>query len=333
MSEPVLEARDLFMVYGATRAVDGISLTVGPGEAYGLVGPDGAGKTTTMRLLVGVLSGGAGEVRILGKDLRRERSNALVHVGYLAQRFSLYEELTVQENLTFFGAARSLRSADVKTRSAELLRFVGLAGFERRLAGQLSGGMKQKLGLACALIHRPRLLLLDEPTTGVDPVTRQDFWQLIIRLLADGVAVVVSTPYMDEAARCKRLGFMSHGRILMQGGPRELAGLLSGRVLMLIAQPKGTAREVCRADPDVEDVAAFGDRLHLRLAAGAATGGPHIVLDRLTAALLAAGVQLDELRVIPPSLEDVFIALQEGIPLGESAGQNGNGPMREASYG
>jgi ABC-2 type transport system ATP-binding protein len=318
---PVLEARNLFMAYGATRAVDGVSLTVCPGEAYGLVGPDGAGKTTTMRLLVGYLGEGQGDVRILGYDLRRDRSAALVNVGYLAQRFSLYEELTVEENLEFFGAARSMPRAEVKSRSAELLRFVGLAGFERRWAGQLSGGMKQKLGLACALIHRPRLLLLDEPTTGVDPVTRQDFWQLIIRLLADGVAVVVSTPYMDEAARCNRLGFMSHGRILMQGGPRELASLLAGRVLMLVAQPKPLARAVCRQDPDVEDVAAFGDRLHLRVRFGVPMAGPYSVPDRLTAALRAAGVEVAELTAIPPSLEDVFIALQEGASLGVGVGQ------------
>jgi ABC-2 type transport system ATP-binding protein len=147
-------------------------------------------------------------------------------------------------------------------------------------------------------------------------VTRQDFWQLIIRLLADGVAVLVSTPYMDEAARCKRLGFMSHGRILMQGGPRELASLLSGRVLMLVAQPKALAREVCRLDPDIEDVAAFGDRLHLRVRGGVRTEGPDGVLARLTATLRAAGVEVRELNTIPPSLEDVFIALQEGVPLG-----------------
>jgi len=332
MSEWVLEARDLRMTFGSTQAVAGVSLAVGPGQAYGLVGPDGAGKTTTMRLLVGLLGAGSGEVTILGQDLHRGGASALAHVGYLAQRFSLYEELTVQENLNFFGTVRSVHGIEMKERSAELLHFVGLAGFERRLAGQLSGGMKQKLGLACALIHSPRLLLLDEPTTGVDPVTRQDFWQLIIRLLSEGVAVVVSTPYMDEAARCNRLGFMHHGRILMQGGPRELASLLSGRVLMLIAQPKLKAREMCSADPDIEDVAAFGERLHVRLRAGAPTTGPDSVLDRLTASLLAAGVQINELRAIPPSLEDVFIALQEGIALASTPSQNGNGNPGEGSH-
>jgi ABC-2 type transport system ATP-binding protein len=193
-----------------------------------------------------------------------------------------------------------------------------------------------RLGLACALVHSPRLLLLDEPTTGVDPVTRQDFWQLIIRLLAEGVAVVVSTPYMDEAARCNRLGFMHHGRILMQGSPRELASLLSGRVLMLVAQPKPQAREVCCADPNIEDVAAFGGRLHLRLRAGTLVTGPDNALDRLTAALRAAQVQIEDLRVMPPSLEDVFIALQEGVVLAggaPSGASKGNGNGGEASHG
>jgi ABC-2 type transport system ATP-binding protein len=314
MTEPVLEARDLRISFGAgetrIKAVDGVSLTVGPGEAYGMVGPDGAGKTTTMRLLVGALGHGSGEVRILGQDLRHGGAGVLLHVGYLAQRFSLYSELTVQENLEFFGTVRDLRGPALKARSAELLHFVGLSGFEDRQAGKLSGGMKQKLGLACALIHRPRLLLLDEPTTGVDPVTRQDFWQLIIRLLAEGVAVVVSTPYMDEAARCNRLGFMLGGRILMQGPPRQLTGLLAGRVLMLFCGQRAVARAVCLADPDVEDVAAFGERLHLRLAARA---GSQATLDRLSASLSAAGVRVDELCTIPPSLEDVFIALKEGV--------------------
>ena len=312
MTDWVLEAEDLRMSFGPTRAVDGVTLRVAAGQAYGLVGPDGAGKTTVMRLLVGLLRNGSGRVRILGRDLGAATSEALQNVGYLAQQFSLYEDMTVRENLGFFGAVRNLRGAETRARSAELLGFVGLAGFENRLAGQLSGGMKQKLGLACALIHRPRLLLLDEPTTGVDPVTRQDFWQLIIRLLAGGVAVVVSTPYMDEAARCRPLGFMDHGRILVQGSPTELCRLLADRVLLLAAQPLAAARAVCAADPQVEDVAAFGDRLHLRLAPGVPVAGPDSALPRLSAGLTAAGVRVADLRLVPASLEDVFIALKAG---------------------
>jgi ABC-2 type transport system ATP-binding protein len=308
VSEYVLEADDLRMSFGPTRAVDGVSLRVGPGQAYGLVGPDGAGKTTVMRLLVGLLRRGGGSVRILGRDLANATA-ALQQVGYLAQRFSLYEELTVSENLRFFGTVRDLRGADIRARSAELLGFVGLAGFESRLAGQLSGGMKQKLGLACALVHRPRLLLLDEPTTGVDPVTRQDFWQLIIRLLSEGVAVLVSTPYMDEAARCNPLGFMDHGRILLEGSPRELRETLAGRVLLLRATPVDEARRVCAADADVEEAAAFGASMHLRLRVGA---HPEETVARLRSGLGAAGVTVEELRPAPATLEDVFIALQGG---------------------
>ena len=219
----LLEATGLSKHFGALTAVDDLSLTVEPGEAYGLVGPDGAGKTTAMRIMVGALSLESGQVRILGHDLARHAEEARACIGYLPQRFSLYGDLTVYENLAFFGSVRGVERQALAGRTRELLGFVGLAGFEDRLASALSGGMKQKLGLACALIHRPPLLLLDEPTGGVDPVTRQDFWQLIIRLLAEGTGVLVSTPYMDEAVRCSRLGFMVTGRLLTTGSPRELS--------------------------------------------------------------------------------------------------------------
>ncbi|MCS7055955.1 MAG: ABC transporter ATP-binding protein [Thermoflexales bacterium] len=300
---PLIEALTLHKSFSHTRAVAGVSLRVDGGEAYGLVGPDGAGKTTLLRLLVGALDADSGTAQINGYDVARQTELARQHIGYLAQRFSLYGDLTVLENLRFFGEVRGLGEARVKARAEELLRFVGLAGFESRRADALSGGMKQKLGLACALIHEPKVLLLDEPTTGVDPVTRQDFWQLLIRVLAQGTAVVVSTPYMDEAARCNRIGFMHSGRLLVEGTPRELAAMLNGRVLELIAQPKDRARRVAQADPAVEDVLTFGDRFHLRVAEPA---GP---LARLPAALAEAGVTVTRLRAIPPSLEDVFISL------------------------
>lgn len=305
MSDYTLEAEDLHKSFGPVRAVAGVNLQVAPGQAYGLVGPDGAGKTTTMRLLIGALGCDRGEVRILGYDVRRQGEQARALVGYLAQRFSLYGDLTVLENLEFFGTVRGMRRGDLSGRAAELLRFVGLAGFERRMAGQLSGGMKQKLGLACALVHRPRVLLLDEPTQGVDPVTRQDFWQLIIRLLSEGVAVIVSTPYMDEAERCNRLGFMAHGHLLIEGAPRELTASLEGHMLELGAHPKELARRVARTDPDVADALAFGDRLHLRV------NDPRGPLARLPVALRDARVEVTRLREISPTLEDVFIALLE----------------------
>ncbi len=299
----LIEAHDLHKAFGATRAVDGVSLTVEAGQAYGLVGPDGAGKTTTLRLLVGALGLDRGSVQVGGYDLLRQTEAARGVLGYLAQRFSLYGDLTVLENLEFFGRVRSLPVAALKVRAKELLKFVGLDGFEKRRADQLSGGMKQKLGLACALVHRPKVLLLDEPTGGVDPVTRQDFWQLLIRVLAEGAAVMVCTPYMDEASRCNRLGFMHSGRILREGAPRELMAGLNGHVLELAARPKEAARAVAAADPDVEDVLTFGDRFHLRVAA------PEGPLARLPQALAAAGIAVERLRPVPPSLEDVFIAL------------------------
>jgi len=301
---PVLiEANDLHKTFGHTRAVNGLSLRVNAGEAYGLVGPDGAGKTTLLRLLVGAFRADSGAAQINGYDVARQTEAARQHIGYLAQRFSLYGDLTVLENLKFFGDVRGLSGSKVDARAGELLKFVGLAGFEQRRTDALSGGMKQKLGLACALIHEPKVLLLDEPTTGVDPVTRQDFWQLLIRVIAQGTAVVVSTPYMDEAARCNRIGFMHSGRLLVEGTPRELAATLNGRVLELVAQPKDRAKQIARADVAVEAVLTFGDRFHLRVTE---PGGP---LARLPVALAEAGVTVTRLRAIPPSLEDVFISL------------------------
>ncbi len=283
--------------------MDGVDLAVKPGEAYGLVGPDGAGKTTTLRLLVGALRPDAGTVTVGGCDMSVDPDTARSGIGYLAQRFSLYGDLTVAENLRFFAEVRGIRGAPFRARAADLLGFVGLAGFEERRADALSGGMKQKLGLACALVHEPAVLLLDEPTGGVDPVTRQEFWKLLIRLLADGRAIIVSTPYMDEAARCTRVGFMHSGRILVEGTPRQLTAAFDGHVLELGARPRGAVRPIAMADPDVEDVMAFGDRLHLRVRD---TAGP---MARLPAALAAAGIAVERLRPIAPSMEDVFISL------------------------
>jgi len=314
----LVEARGIRRSFGGVRAVDGVDLVVRAGEAYGLVGPDGAGKTTTLRLLVGALLPDEGSVSVAGRDLRREPDEARAKIGYLAQRFSLYGDLTVWENLRFFAEVRGIRAEPLRARAAELLAFVGLDGFEDRRAEQLSGGMKQKLGLACALVHEPIVLLLDEPTGGVDPVTRQEFWKLLIRLLAQGRAIIVSTPYMDEATRCTRVGFMHAGRILVEGTPRQLTAAMQGHVLELEGKPRAAARAVALADPDVEDVLAFGDRLHLRVTAAA---GP---LTRLPAALAAAGVVVDRLRPVAPSMEDVFISL-----LAKSGGAAGD-HLREA---
>jgi ABC-2 type transport system ATP-binding protein len=286
--------------------VDGVSLRVAEGEIYGLVGPDGAGKTTLLRLLCGALHMDSGEAILAGFDVAHHVEQAREHIGYLAQRFALYEELTVLENLRFFAEVRGLPTKQWKPRSQEILAFVGLADFVERRAGQLSGGMKQKLGLALALINRPRILLLDEPTTGVDPVTRQDFWRLIIGLLQEeSLCVLVSTPYMDEAARCKRVGFLRGGKLISEGTPRDLRAILAGRILELSGSPQPLLLELARSEVGVETVQRFGSRFHLRVAEGAAQA----VIQRLEERILAADGSLESLGPIEAQLEDVFIAL------------------------
>jgi ABC-2 type transport system ATP-binding protein len=307
--ELFVNATNLNKSFGETHAVDGVSLEIPAGEIYGLVGADGAGKTTTMRLLVGALKADSGQVNICGYDIDRQTEQARSQFGYLSQRFSLYEDLTVLENIRFFAEVRGLRSDEWLPRCMEILEFVGLEKFTDRRAGQLSGGMKQKLGLASALVTRPKVLLLDEPTTGVDPVTRQDFWQLVIRLTTqgDGVSVIISTPYMDEASRCHRVGFMKAGKIIAEDTPSNLRARLAGRILELRGKPLHILRHTAHADSDVEDVQAFGDRLHIRVREGKAQAA----LSRLKSEIRSVGGEIDELRLIPPVLEDVFIALSE----------------------
>jgi ABC-2 type transport system ATP-binding protein len=303
--EILLETEDLVKTFGSLHAVDGLSIRVNAGEMVGLVGPDGAGKTTTMRLLVGALKPTSGKIRIAGYEYPKQVERAREHLGYLAQRFSLYGDLTVMENLNFFAEVFDMPDAERKARSQVLLRFAGLAEYADRRAAALSGGMKQKLGLAAALVHRPKVLLLDEPTGGVDPVARQEFWHLLIGLLREGSAVLVSTPYMDEAMRFNRVIFMSHGKALVQGAPRELMARLSGRILELAAEPQMTARQIATADPDVEDVHSFGNYLHLRVRS---LEGPMV---RIPETLSAAGISLIHLLPVAPTLEDVFIQLLE----------------------
>jgi ABC-2 type transport system ATP-binding protein len=313
----LIHAAHLQKYFGSTCAVDDLTLNVASGEIYGLVGPDGAGKTTTLRLLCGALTPDArpGEgktekpkIQIGGIDLLQHTEQARSHIGYMAQRFSLYEDLTVLENLRFYAEVRGLPPTEWRPRCMEILAFVGLAEFSNRRAGQLSGGMKQKLGLAAALVHRPRILLLDEPTTGVDPVTRQDFWQLIIRLAAEsGVAVLVSTPYMDEAARCHRVGFMRQGKLLVESTPRELQSRLEGQIIELRGHPLPLLCRIANRLEEVEDATMFGDRVHLRVSPGSGDR----VIDRLETAIPAAGGTITHLQATPALLEDVFIALLE----------------------
>jgi ABC-2 type transport system ATP-binding protein len=309
MAEKLIEAHGLQKRFGATEAVSGIDLTLQSGDLLGLVGPDGAGKTTTIRLLCGALSPSAGKVSICGIDLARQADRARENIGYLSQRFSLYEDLTVLENLRFFAEVRGLSASSWKPRALEILDFVGLGEFAERPAGQLSGGMKQKLGLASALVHKPRVLLLDEPTGGVDPVTRQDFWQLIIRLVSqEGVGVLISTPYMDEATRCKHVSILSAGRVLMQGAPSELCAQLNNRILEVRGKPLTKIRQAASNLTEIEDVQAFGDRLHMRVKAGQAQQAQK----SLQEAVRQNGWELDHLGIITPQLEDVFIAASAG---------------------
>ncbi|MDI6768983.1 MAG: ABC transporter ATP-binding protein [Anaerolineales bacterium] len=326
----MITATNLCKSFGPTRAVDRLTLQINAGEIYGLVGSDGAGKTTTLRLLVGALKPDSGSVSICDFDMFRKTEQARAHTGYLSQRFSLYEDLTVLENIRFFAELRGLKREEWLPRCMEILEFVGLADFKDRRAGQLSGGMRQKLGLASALVTRPRVLLLDEPTTGVDPVTRQDFWQLVIKLVSqyetrnsqlatpntqlEGVAVLLTTPYMDEAARCNRVGFMRQGRLIAEGTPSELRATLTGRILEVVPVPaRGELRgaplpllkKIAAEDKDVENVQAFGDKLHLRVTASQAES----VIARLRDAIPARTGSLAEARLVPPTLEDVFISL------------------------
>jgi ABC-2 type transport system ATP-binding protein len=325
VTDNLIQAQGLHKSFGDNHAVEDVSLQIAAGEIYGLVGSDGAGKTTTLRLLVGALLADAGEIEVCGYDVKKQVEQARTQIGYLSQRFSLYEDLTVLENIRFFAEVRGLSSQEWLPRSMEILEFVGLAEFKDRRAGQLSGGMKQKLGLASALVTRPRVLLLDEPTTGVDPVTRQDFWQLVIKLVSApltdsppifgenggsrrGVSVLLTTPYMDEAARCHRVGFMREGKIIAEGTPSELRATLNGRILELRGQPISLLRKVAHQDEDVEDVQAFGDRLHVRVTVDRAK----VVLSRLKSQIRSEGGEVTDLRPVPPVLEDVFIALSEG---------------------
>ena len=269
MPEPTLVVSHVSRSFGSIRAVEDVSLTIIPGQIYGLVGPDGAGKTTTLRLICGAFKPDNGSVSIGNFSLYNQAEQAREMIGYLSQQFSLYEDLTVLENIRFLAEVRGLSREEWLPRSHENLAFVGLDPFQDRLAGKLSGGMKQKLALACALVNRPKLLLLDEPTTGVDPVTRQDFWQLVIRLAGtQEMAVLVCTPYMDEAARCSRIGFMREGKIIQEGTPSALRQILDGRVLELSGGPLKVLMQIALSDPAVQDAQRFGDRLHLRVQPG-----------------------------------------------------------------
>ncbi len=300
-----IETESLSRTFKDLTAVDALTLSVEAGEIFGLVGPDGAGKTTTMRMLTGILPPTSGEARVLGKDVRTEAEAVKEEIGYMSQRFGLYPDLTVEENIRFYGDIYGVSGSAFRDRMDELLGFSNLTPFRRRFAGNLSGGMKQKLGLACALIHTPKVLFLDEPTNGVDPVSRRDFWRILYRLLQEGVTIFVSTAYLDEAERCTRVGLMHKGRLMGVGTPQEVKRLMKGSLLEIACGDARRAAEALKA-AGLGSVAVFGDRLHV-VVKDLERSRPEILK-----ALEAAGVSCGEVRQAEPSLEDVFVSSLSG---------------------
>ncbi len=307
---PAIEACGVRRLFGDTVALDGITLSVGAGRIHGVLGPDGAGKTTLLRILAGLLAPTAGECHVLGFDVARDPGALCDHIAYMPQRFGLYEDLTVEENVRFYADLYDVpRGGALDRRIAELLGFCRLEPFRGRLAGRLSGGMKQKLALVCALVHTPRLLLLDEPTNGVDPVSRREFWKIIRGMMSDGMTVFVSTSYLDEAERCHRVTMLSGGRVICEGPPRELRRLARRRFFKLDARDKFRALDAVAGLPGVEAAYIMGPSLHLAAPPDAARDS---LARALAPALEAAGMALEGLEELSPSLEDIFIQETEG---------------------
>ena len=302
-STPAITVSGLGKRFGSVTAVDQLSFDVKPGEIFGLVGPDGAGKTTTMRMLAGVLTPDSGSATVAGHDVLLDPEGAKRDLSYMPQRFGLYEDLTVDENIRFYADLFGVRRKEREERSAELLAAAGFAEFRRRLAGNLSGGMKQKLGLVCALIHTPRVILLDEPTNGVDPVSRRDFWAILYQLVRDGLTVFVTTAYLDEAERCNRVGLMNQGRMIRCESPRALKLTLEETCYEIETADQRAARAFLQHEPGVLAVEPYGAKLHLYLSPGGSSP------EALEKALAAHEIPASSFREIVPSLEDVFIGL------------------------
>ena len=301
-----LELTNVTKKYEKVVAVRDLSMSIEAGEMFGLIGPDGAGKTTTIRMMCGLLKPDAGHVRVLGRDPVQEHRQVTQTIGYLSQRFSLYGDLSIDENIAFFAEIHGLNMRDpaIRSRRERLLDLTQLAQFRGRLADQLSGGMKQKLALACTLVHEPRIILLDEPTTGVDPVSRREFWKLLSEFLAQGITILMATPYLDEAERCSRVALLHEGQLVALDAPDALRAALPGIVMEVIAADRDGATGALERMSGVTDVQLFGERAHVRLAEGAPLSDPH----ELSAALAAAGIDVESVRRVRASLEDVFIA-------------------------
>jgi drug efflux transport system ATP-binding protein len=292
--------------YGQTVAVNDVSFSVGRGEMFGLIGPDGAGKTTSIRLLCGLLHADAGRVRVLGKDPVKEHRAVTAHVGYLSQRFSLYGDLSIDENIAFFAEIHRIR--DFRSRRDRLLDMTQLTPFRGRLADKLSGGMKQKLALACTLVHEPDVIVLDEPTTGVDPVSRREFWKLLSQFLATGITILMSTPYLDEAERCARVAMLDSGRLLAVDEPDRLRASLAGVLLEVVVRDPRAALNALRRHRQDINAQVFGDRLHVWSPSGE-DAAAFREFDEIAA---RAGITPESVRRITPSLEDAFIARLSG---------------------
>ncbi len=300
-----IRAEGLTKRFGPLMAVDGLNLEVAPGEAFALVGPDGAGKTTTMRMLCGIMDPDGGRAQVLGFDTVKESERLKESIGYMPQRFGLYDDLTVAENIRFYADIYGVSKTEREARLPELLAFSTLTPFQDRLAANLSGGMRQKLGLTCALIHTPRLLFLDEPTFGVDPVSRREFWSILYQLLRGGMSIFLSTAYMDEAERAHRIGLMHRGRLLIADTLEAIKARFQGELLEVHAPDLHAAKRALADNPLARQVLARGDRLLVTVDSAAAASGP------LTEALTQAG--LSEVRIAPvePGLEDLFVQMVE----------------------
>jgi ABC-2 type transport system ATP-binding protein len=295
-----IRAENLTKNFGDVNAVNGLNLSVERGEIFGLVGPDGAGKTTTMRLLTSVMDPTSGDAWVLGKHILRESESVKEEIGYMSQRFGLYPDLTVEENLLFFADLFDVPRKERDARLPDLLSFSNLTPFKKRYAKNLSGGMKQKLGLACTLIHTPKVLFLDEPTGAVDPVSRRDFWRILYRLLKEGVTIFVSTSYLDEAERCHRVGLMHKGRLLAADTPDGIKKLMNGVILEVLTSEARRAATLLRSVFPAETVGLFGASVHVfaKDPSAATTIENHLKQN---------GCPFESIEVIEPSLEDVFI--------------------------
>mgnify|MGYP001140058409 CR=1 FL=1 len=300
---PAIETKNLNRNFGDLRALEGLNLTVASGEIFGLVGPDGAGKTTTMRLLTAIMDPSEGEAYILGQHTVREAEAIKEDIGYMSQRFGLYPDLTVLENIDFYADIYGVARRGRQKRIDELLSFSNLTPFKKRKAGNLSGGMKQKLGLVCALIHTPKVLFLDEPTNGVDPVSRRDFWRILYQLVKEGLTIFLTTAYLDEAERCTRVGLIHHGRLLTADTPGEVKKLMHGALLEVVSPKARQAMTMLRERIEAESVSLFGDRLHV------VTKEPDKTQQQIESLFREEGFEMEAVRRIAPSLEDVFVSV------------------------